>query len=108
MAATSVKVTAPASAVREFALANGVEVGGRGRFAKSLVDAFNAQSDVPYVEAGHRHTVEVTVTAKNHRKITRRVDRVEVREAAKAAGMKVGDRGRLPREAFERFVLGAL
>lgn len=108
MAATSVKVTAPAAEVRAFARATGLAVGTRGRFSPEVVEAFNAQSDVPYVEAGHRHTVEVTVTARNHRKITRRVDTTEVRAAAKAAGMKVGTQGRLPREAFERFVLGTL
>ncbi len=108
MAAVSVKVTATAAEVRAFARATGLAVGARGRFSPEVVEAFNAKSPVPYVEGGHVHSVEVTAKSRNHRKITRRVNPAEVRAAAKAAGMKVGDRGRLPREAFERFVLGAL
>ena len=108
MAVASVKVTATAAEVRAFARATGLAVGERGRFSPEVIEAFNAQAEVPYVEGGHRHTVEVTAKSKNHRKITRRVDPAEVRAAAKAAGMEVGERGRLPREAFERFVLGTL
>lgn len=108
MAVASVKVTASAAQVRTFARENGITVGTRGRFAPDLVKAFNAQSPVKYVEAGHEHTVEVTVKAKNNRALTRRVAPAKVRAAALAAGMKVGERGRLPREAFERYVLGTL
>lgn len=108
MAATSVKVTARPSEVRAFARANGIEVGERGRFAPSLVKAFNDASDVKYVEGGHVHSVTVTAKSKNHRKITRQVNPAEVRAAAKAAGIEVGDRGRLSRDLFERFVLGTL
>lgn len=108
MAAASVKVTATPAEVRAFARAQGLPVGTRGRFAPSLVKAFNDQSKVKYVEAGHIPAREVTVTAANHRKVTRRVSPAQVRAAARAAGVEVGDRGRLPREIVEKFVLGTL
>lgn len=108
MAATSVKVTATAAEVRAFARANGIEVGKRGRFAPSLVEAFNAQAETPYVEAGHVHTVTVTAKSKNHRTVTRNVSPAAVRAAAKAAGVEVGKQGRLPRSLMEAYVLGTL
>jgi hypothetical protein len=108
MAVASVKVTATPAEVRAFARAQGLPVGKRGRFAPSLVKAFNDASPVKYVEAGHVPAREVTVTAANHRKVTRRVNPAQVRAAAKAAGIEVGARGRLPREVINRFVLGTL
>jgi len=108
MAVASVKVTAAAAEVRAFARATGRSVGERGRFAPSLVEAFNAQAEVPYVEGGHVHTVEIEATSKNHRKIVRKVSPAAVRAAARAAGIEVGEQGRLPREVFERYVLGTL
>lgn len=108
MAVASVKVTATPAEVRAFARAQGIAVGSRGRFAPTLVKAFNDANSVKYVEAGHIPAREVTVTAANNRKVTRRVNPAQVRAAAKAAGVEVGERGRLPREVIEKFVLGTL
>ena len=108
MAVASVKVTATAAEVRAFARAQGITVGKRGRFAPTLVKAFNDANPVKYVEAGHVPAREVTVTAANHRKVIRRVNPAQVRAAARAAGVEVGERGRLPREVVEKFVLGTL
>jgi hypothetical protein len=108
MAVASVKVTATPAEVRAFARAQGIPVGKRGRFAPSLVKAFNDQSKVKYVEAGYVKAREVTVTAANHRKVTRRVSPAEVRAAARAANISVGDRGRLPQSVIESYILGTL
>ena len=110
MSTTAAKIKASASPadVREWARANGHTVGTRGRFAPDLIKAFNASHGLKYREAEHVPTVEVTAKPEKGRKVTRKVNIALVREAALAAGVPVGKRGRISQEVVEAYVLGTL
>jgi len=104
-AVKSVPSTAPASEVRAWAREQGTEVGSRGRFAPSLVEAYNAaHPERPYVEAAPA-TKPVTFKGKNHRTVTRTVVLAEARAALIAAG-QAGTRGPLSQEALVAFASG--
>ena len=106
--ATKIKATASPADVRAWARENGHEVGTRGRFAPDLVRAFNASHGLKYREAQHVPTVEVTAKPEKGRKVTRKVNIALVREAALAAGVPVGKRGRISQEVIQAYVLGTL
>ena len=106
--AAKIKATASPADVREWARANGHPVGTRGRFAPDLIKAFNASHGLKYREAEHVPTVEVTAKPEKGRKVTRKVNIALVREAALAAGVPVGKRGRISKEVVEAYVLGTL
>lgn len=110
MSTTVAKIKASASPadVREWARANGHTVGTRGRFAPDLIKAFNASHGLKYREAEHVPTVEVTAKPEKGRKVTRKVNIALVREAAAAAGVPVGKRGRISQEVIQAYVLGTL
>jgi hypothetical protein len=92
---------APATAVREFATANGITVGKRGLLNPAAVEAFNKahKGKAKYEPASYVETVEVKAMKVNAsgRKtpIRKHVNIAEAREAAKANGVEVGERGRL-------------
>lgn len=105
------KRTASPADVRTWARENGHTVGTRGRFAPALVKAYNAaHKGAPYVEAAFIETrkVTATVTDKRGRKrpVTRSVSLPEVRKAAAAAGVKVGERGRIGSTVLAAYVSG--
>ena len=106
--ATKIKATASPADVREWARENGHKVGTRGRFAPDLIRAFNASHGLKYREAQHVPTVEVTAKPEKGRKVTRKVNISLVREAALAAGVPVGKRGRISQEVIAAYVLGTL
>jgi hypothetical protein len=105
---TKIKATASPADVRAWARENGHEVGTRGRFAPDLIRAFNASHGLKYREAQHVPTVEVTAKPEKGRKVTRKVNISLVREAALAAGVPVGKRGRISQEVIQAYVLGTL
>ena len=105
---TKIKATASPADVRAWARENGHKVGTRGRFAPDLIRAFNASHGLKYREAQHVPTVEVTAKPEKGRKVTRKVNISLVREAAAAAGVPVGKRGRISQEVIQAYVLGTL
>lgn len=99
---------APASAVREFARQNDIEVGARGLFSTELVKAFNAKSPVKYRKGAYVPTVTVKAKPAKGRTVERRVNVAQARAAALAAGVPVGARGRLPQSVLADYALGTL
>lgn len=102
-----------AQAVREWAKENGITegYGPRGRISPEVVRLFNKgkRGRARYVETEHSPTVTVTVQGKRgNRLITRDVNLASIRQAARDAGIPVGERGRLPQEVLRAGVLGTL
>lgn len=110
--ATSVKASPTAADVRAFALAQGITegYGSRGRIAPTVVEAFNKgkRGTARYAEKAVTKVVEVSVKPEKGRTIVRTVSVEQVRAAARAAGVEVGARGRLPHSVLVSFVLGTL
>ena len=103
--------SATAQQVREFALANGIEVPARGRLSREVIAAFNKKGGQKFnsaLAAKDRHLKVVKVKPAKGRTITRTVDVREVRKAAVEAGLAKDSRGRMKTEVFEAFVLGTL
>lgn len=112
--ATTIKTASPA-AVRAFAKEAGIRVGVRGRLNPEAVEAFNKANRakrVQYKEAAHVETVEVKAFKVNSRggktPIRKQVSVPEVRKAALAAGVQVGERGRIAQEVMQAYVAGTL
>lgn len=108
MSTPKIAATAAPSSVRMWARDNGYNVGTRGRLHPDVIKAYNAAHGLKYREAAHVETVEHTVKPQKGRKVTRKVNIAMVREAAREAGVTVGERGRLPREVLDAYVLGTL
>ena len=108
MSAPKIAATAPASVVRAWAAENGIETGSRGRLAPDVIKAYNAKHGLKYREAQHVETIEVTAKPEKGRKITRRVNVAMVRDAAREAGVPVGNRGRISEAVLTAYVLGTL
>ncbi len=99
-----------ADVVRAWASEQGLTVGKRGRLAPEVREAFaEAHPKQKYV-VGHKTPKTETVVAKRQGKppVRRNVVAAEVRQAAAAAGVPVGKRGRLTAEVKAAFVLGTL
>lgn len=97
----AVKASASPADVRAFALANGIEVGTRGRLNPAAVAAFNRVSHIKYTEAAHVKTREVTVKV-GGRKRTRKFNPAQVRAILRANGVPVGNRGVISAAQFQR------
>lgn len=82
--------------VRAWAVANGYEVGARGKFSPELIKAYNKNNSLKYVPGKYVRTVVVEGKDSRGRKATRKVSPAAVRAAAIAAGEQVGKRGRIP------------
>jgi hypothetical protein len=91
----TVRAYAPASKVREWALANDIPVGTRGKFSPELISAYNAKNGLKYVPGKHVETVTVTGRDAKGKKVTRKVNVNAAREALAAQGVTVGKRGRV-------------
>lgn len=108
MTAKSIKVSASPADVREWAKANGHEVGARGKFSRDLIAAYNKANGLKYRQGQHVPTVKVTAKPEKGRSVTRTVNVAQVRAAAADAGVSVGKRGRLDRKVIDAYVLGTL
>lgn len=96
--------------VRSYFAAQGTPIASTGRIKDSDVKAYNkANKGRPYRPTEYKgETVTVTAKPEKGRSVTRKVYVSEVRAAALAAGVKVGERGRLPKGVAEAHVLGTL
>ncbi len=114
MAVASVKSGPSAAQVRAWGRAQGItegtKEGTRGRLNPALVSAFNAKhkGSNAYKEGASVETVTVKAKPAKGRTIVRTVNVAQVRAAAKAAGLPVGARGRVPAEMLSAYVLGVL
>ena len=108
MAAHKIIVSAPASEVRAWAAANGHTVGKRGKFSQELISAFNKANKVKYREGQFTPTVSHTAKPEKGRSKTIKVNPALVRQAAREAGVPVGNRGRLDKRVLDAYVLGTL
>lgn len=109
MAASKVRVSAPAPAVREWAEKNGlIKEGQRGRLGREVIKAYNKSHAVKHTEAKYVKTVKHTVKPPKGRKIERTLVIGEVRKAASEAGVKVGPKGTLSTAVLDAYVLGTL
>lgn len=106
--AASIKVSASPADVRVWAADNGFTVGKRGKFSRDLISAYNKANGLKYRAGAHVPTVKVTAKPAKGRSVTRTVNVAQVREAAAAAGVPVGKRGRLDRKVIDAYVLGTL
>lgn len=82
----------------------------RGRPSKALIAAYNAKhrGALRYDPKGNPSVKTITVKAKpaKGRTVEKRVNVSAARAAAKAAGLPVGARGRLPQAVLSTLVLG--
>lgn len=93
---------APASAVRAFALANGLPAGGsRGRLPFETIKAFNKANGLKYSSGKFVKSAEVTVTRKG-KTVTRKVDPRAVRRFLIERGEAVPARDRLSAAHVQR------
>jgi len=97
--------------VRKFAKDNGLAVGSRGLFSAAVQKAYNKgkKKDKQYNPSAV-YVPHVTVTAKAPGKppVRRTIPVPVIREAAEAAGVTVGKRGRVPESVAKAYVLGTL
>lgn len=108
--ATRIQASANPADVRAWAQAQGLIPTSqvRGRLSPAVTKAYNAAHGTKYREGAFVETVEVVAKPAKGRKVTRKVNVAEVRAAAKAAGVPVGERGRIPASVLSAFVLGTL
>lgn len=97
-------VSAKASTVREFAVANGLAQPGRGRLSRKAVGEFNRTHGLKYVPNTPK-TIKVTAKPDKGRAVTRTVVVSEVRQWAVANGLAQPGRGRLSDAAKKAYVL---
>lgn len=106
----------PASEVRTWLMANpvdGEKVGTRGKFSEAQIKRFrDANKGKTFEHTAFRPTRKVTavrVTESGRKQpVTMNVNLPEVRAAAQAAGIPLGDRGRIPQTVLTAFVAGSL
>ena len=96
--------------VRAYFAAQGTPIAPIGRISDESVKAYNrANPGKRYVPAGFSgKTFKVTAKPPKGRSVTKTVIEREARAAAIAAGVKVGERGALPKAVREAYVLGTL
>lgn len=94
--------------VREWAVAQGLSVPKTGRLADDIVAAFDKQHKGKRYAAGHVDRYPWTAKPEKGRKVTRKINDREVRQAAREAGVPVGERGALRPEVKDAYVLGTL
>jgi hypothetical protein len=112
MAVKLTKKAPTADTLREWARGRGIEVREHGRLSESLVEAYNKTHKIKY-ETEKRIPVRiVTMKVKVADKAGRNRSKVEtvpvrrVREWALSNGFpELGDRGRLPRAAFDAYAM---
>lgn len=110
----SIRVSASPSVVRAWAESVGAIAtnadGGhqRGRLGADVISAYNAKHGLKAVEAAFVKTVKVSAKPAKGRTVTRTVSIPQVRAAARAAGVTVGARGRVPQSVLSAYVLGTL
>ena len=98
-------------AVRKFAVDNGIPVGSRGRFSEDLKAKFNkgkrgpARYDESKVYAPH---VQCVGKVKGRPPVKKTVAVPVLRAAAEAAGVKIGERGRIPSKVKAAYATGTL
>jgi hypothetical protein len=118
------KIIVPANVVREWAkgadlstvegLPKDYTLGERGRLHPAIRAAFEKANKGVRYEVGHKEqTVHTVKTFKINKKggktpIQKKVSATAVREAALAAGVKVGERGVPQKAVMEAFVRGDL
>lgn len=98
------------STVRAYFDGIGKPLPATGRISDEAAAEYNrANKGRPY-KPGQYPGKTITVTAKPEkgRTVTKKVVEREVRAAALAAGVPVGERGALPKEVREAYVLGTL
>lgn len=81
----------------------------KGRLNPALIAAYNAKHKGANAYSEKEHGVKsITVTAKpvKGRTVTRKVSVPEARKALQAQGVKVGERGSLPKAALASLILG--
>lgn len=108
MAANTLKVSASPADVRAWAKDNGFTPGDRGKFSTALIAAYNKSHGLKYRQGQHVPTVKVSAKPAKGRTVTRTVNMAQVRAAALAAGVKVGERGRIDAKVIDAYVLGTL
>ena len=106
--AASIKVSASPADVRVWAADNGFTVGKRGKFSRELISAYNKAHGLKYRVGEHVPTVKVSAKPAKGRTVTRTVNVAQVRDAARKAGVPVGERGRIAPAIMEAYVLGTL
>lgn len=96
--------------VREFFASQGTPIPSTGRISDEHTKAYNkANPGKRYVPAGYAgKTFKVTAKPAKGRSVTKVIVESEARAAAIAAGVKVGERGALPKHVREAYVLGTL
>lgn len=99
--------SAAPAAVREWATANGFEVGSRGKFSAALIKAYNSANGLKYRPGQHVPTVKVSAKPAKGRTVTRSVNIAEARAWARNVMPEgtVGTRGRLDSEILAAYVL---
>jgi len=100
--------TSGATAVREWAVQNGIEVPKTGRLADDIVERFNAQHKGKRYSPEHVDRYPWEAKPAKGRKVRKMINDREVRLAAREAGVPVGERGALRPEVKDAFVLGTL
>lgn len=88
----------------------GTPIPSTGRISDEHTKAYNkANPGKRYVPAGYAgKTFKVTAKPEKGRSVTKVIVEREARAAALAAGVKVGERGALPKAVREAYVLGTL
>lgn len=105
----TVHVSASPTQVRVWAIDNGLILAGqRGRLGAEVIKFYNAAHALKHTEHTFVKTVKVSAKPAKGRTVTRTVNVSQVRAAARAAGVEVGARGRLPKSVLDAAVLGTL
>ena len=101
-------VSAKPSDVREWAADNGYAVGTRGKMPADVIKEYNRAHGTKYRPGQYVATKPHTAKPAKGRAKTVKVNPAQVREAAMAAGVEVGKRGRISRDVLDAYVLGTL
>lgn len=105
----AIRVSASPKAVRAWAESVGaIPAGQRGRLGADVIAAYNAKNGLKHTEKAFVKTLVVKAKPAKGRTVTKRVSVPDVRAAAKAAGINVGERGRIPQTVLSAYVLGTL
>lgn len=97
----TVPTVASAAQVRAWARANGHVVGTRGRFAPSLVAAYNKANPVKYGEGKFLAAKSVQVKDSRGKTVTRKISPKVARALLNANGVTTGKRGRLTASQYQ-------
>lgn len=100
--------TSGSRAVRAWAVEQGISVPPTGRLADDIVERFNREHKGKRYAPGHVDRYPWTAKPPKGRKVTKQINDREVRQAAREAGVPVGERGALRPEVKDAYVLGTL